>query len=379
MLLSRLDRLVLAEIIGPFVFGMFLFTVLFFGGGEALRIAEYVGQGVAPSTVWRLFLLTLPFIVALTFPMASLLSALLGFGRLSGDSEVVALVAGGASFQRIVLPVAAFSFLVSLVGLWFSDAVVPAANRGREAIIDDVQSGIGASAAMRSFTLPVRDKGMLTTLVHIEGGVDLAAQPPTLRNVLIVPWNRGEATGFVFARRATWVKGTRNWRLSEFQGASVAGETPIIVRGASGQTQENALLGAGGVVALGTPGEMKALELPAEQVTTSELRRRIPLYRGGASADEARAAEVEVARRIALPFASFVFALVGAPLGVRPQRMGKGVGFGLSILIIFGYWTTFQLLTYLGRSGALPPILALSLPNLAGIAAAIYLIRRVMR
>src|SRR5687767_1052778 len=101
----RMDRLVIGEVVGPFVFGVLLFTSLFFAGGEVVRLAEFMGKGVPPATVAKLLVLPLPYIIALTFPLAMLLAALLGFGRLSNDSEIVALMAGGASFSRIVLPV----------------------------------------------------------------------------------------------------------------------------------------------------------------------------------------------------------------------------------------------------------------------------------
>jgi lipopolysaccharide export system permease protein len=104
------------------------------------------------------------------------------------------------------------------------------------------------------------------------------------------------------------------------------------------------------------------------------------LRRASGDLTGAREAEVEAARRVALPFASFIFALVGAPLGVRPQRSGgKGVGFALAIGIIFAYWVSFQFGLLLGNSGALPPFVAVALPNLAGLVAAVYLNRRVLR
>lgn len=377
-MLGRMDRMVLAEVVPWFVGSVFLFTSLFFAAGEMMRVAEYLGMGVAPSVVGRMFLLTLPYIVGLTFPMAMLLAALLGFGRLSNDSEIVALVAGGASFQRIVVPLAAFALGVSLVGLWFADAVIPAANRGREAIINEVKRGIGVSGSATAFTIPVREDGRLTALVHVEGGADWSRN--TLRNVGIELWRGGRMVGGVSAERAVWVVGTRNWEFEQgylllrnengdFTGGSLGGL----------KTQENALFQGGRILALGTPEELLAVQGPVKEAPILELRRRIALYRANRSEAEAREAEVEIAQRLALPFASFIFALVGAPLGVRPQRAGKGVGFGLAVFIIFAYWIVFQLLSYLGRAGVLPPMVAVAVPNVIGIAAALFLIRRVLR
>ncbi len=380
MFFARIDRLVLEEVVPWFFGAVLLFTSLFFAAGEMLRLAEFSGKGVPLQTIGRLILLTLPYIVALTFPMAMLLAALLGFGRLSSDSEIVALVAGGASFERIEFPVALFALLVSLVGFWFGDTVVPAANRMRERIYDRVQeTATGRDVSAVGFSYPLRENktGALTTLIQVEGGVNVVRGE--MRNVAINFWHQGRQTGYVWARRATWKLGTRDWTLHDVEGASLAGENPVAWEAETTLTRDNHLLGPGGTITLGTPQELKQMELPVEQVGIGTLRERARLLREARDESGARAAEVEVARRIALPFASFIFALVGAPLGVRPQRAGKGVGFGLSILIIFAYWVTFQITLLLGRTGALPPALAAALPNLAGIAAAIWLNRRVLR
>ncbi len=89
--------------------------------------------------------------------------------------------------------------------------------------------------------------------------------------------------------------------------------------------------------------------------------------------------EVERARRIMVPLGSLIFALVGAPLGIAPSRTPKGVGFGYSILITFVYWIALQFSSTLGQNGTLPPVLAVAIPNIAGIALGIYLIWRVRR
>lgn len=368
--LRRVDRLVLAEVIGPFVFSVLMFTSVFFAGSEFLRIAEFIGRGVPIDMVARLFILTLPYIIALTFPMAMLLATLLGFGRLSNDSEVVALTASGTSFERIVAPVALFSFLVSLIGLWFADSVVPAADREREAIIKRVreQGAVGSTAP--GFTIPILKSDMLT-VVRVQGGLDIASG--TLRNVSIERWKNSRVTDVIYADRAKWTVGTNNWQLYDFDMATLdpgTSDTRAVLSGTSGQTLEG----------LGVPKDLESLQGEPKELSIVRLRERIrTLGDSPAALSERRAAETEIARRIALPLATFVFALVGAPLGVRPQRGGKGVGFGLAIVIIFAYWVSFQFLTYLGQSGALPAWLALNIPNFLGIAAALYLIRQVMR
>ena len=86
---------VAAELIGPFVFGVTAFTSVFFAGSYLLKLTGWLMSGSIGLTMaaW-IVLLLLPQILVFTLPMSTLLAVLLGVGRLSSDSEVVALFAG---------------------------------------------------------------------------------------------------------------------------------------------------------------------------------------------------------------------------------------------------------------------------------------------
>ena len=368
-LLPRLDRLILGEIIGPFVGSTALFTGLIFAGGDLVRSAQFLQQGEGVFLVVQLLLYTLPGILALTFPMALLLGTLLGFGRLSGDSEIIALTAAGVSFERIMLPVAVFGLLISFVGYWFNQEVVPTANSQRQALIEKVKKKGGANlVGLNAITFDLRDGDNLTH-IHVEGGVD--PQTATLRDVSVEQWRGGTLQSVFFAPRADWVAGSKNWRLQQASVITqVTGPTTSVSHLDALQSRE---------VTLDTPTNLAYLNRPVIEVTTSGLRERSRVLRAGGDFAAAREAEVEVAQRVALPFASLMFALIAAPLGVGPTRGGKGVGFGLSVLITFVYWMSLQVVAILGRGGLLPPALALMLPNAACFAVAVFLVRRVMR
>jgi lipopolysaccharide export system permease protein len=373
-LVKRIDRMVLSEVVGPFFGSAALFTGLFLAAGEFMRFAEYVQRGESLLLIGQLFLLTLPGVVALTFPMAMLLGTLLGFGRMSGDSEVVAMIAAGVSFERIVVPVGVFALLVTGVGIWFNGTVVPTANHGRERIISDVKTKGGISlGAGQALDVPVRKDGRLVTLVHVEGGIERGpGDLPLLRQVSVERWDNGRLVGIAGAGSATWRPGTNVWTLSDDVWSAnydPKGGGQLLV-GRLVETRE---------VSLYKPEQIAALQFKVEELTNAQLRQRRDVLLSGQDYSGAREAEVEIARRVAVPFATLVFALIGAPLGVQRQRTGKGLGFGYSVLITFVYWMLLQFTSVLGRGGALPAGVAVMLPNLLGLGIAAYLIRRVLR
>src|SRR5208282_3703189 len=54
-----------------------------------------------------------------------------------------------------------------------------------------------------------------------------------------------------------------------------------------------------------------------------------------------REARVELHRRLAFPFACFVFALVAVPLGTQPRRGGRAAGSLLAVILIASYYLLF--------------------------------------
>jgi lipopolysaccharide export system permease protein len=72
-----------------------------------------------------------------------------------------------------------------------------------------------------------------------------------------------------------------------------------------------------------------------------------------------------------------VFALIGAPIGMRPQRTGAALGFGLSVLIIFGYYLLLFICGALGQTEVLSPILAGWLPNGLCLSIGIFLVQKI--
>ena len=114
-MLKVLDRYILKELLGPFFFGLGAFTILFFAVESLIGVARMMSETDIPFLLVLEYLVCrLPQVMMFTLPMATLLSCLLTFGRLSGESELTALRASGISFLRIAAPALAFFFFLSL-------------------------------------------------------------------------------------------------------------------------------------------------------------------------------------------------------------------------------------------------------------------------
>src|SRR5262249_22567435 len=117
-----ISRNVLREIIPPSLLGLGAYTFLLLLR-SLLQLSElFIRRGVPVVTLLQLILLTMPQILVLTIPMAVLFGILIGVGRLSGDSEVIALRASGVSRWALFRPIAGFalalSAFVSVLSVW---------------------------------------------------------------------------------------------------------------------------------------------------------------------------------------------------------------------------------------------------------------------
>lgn len=364
--MKLLDRLVFKDLLPMFALGVLLFSALWFAADPVQQAGRYLAQGVPLPIVMRLVTLTVPQILVLTFPMGMLLAVLLGFGRMSADSETVALFAGGIPFLRVAAPAAVLGLFASGAGYWINDRVAPDATREliflREKFVKDLPE------SSRPFDLPpVRTDGRLQMAVHIEKGFDFAAK--SMRQVTITLYDaRGEKpVQILHAARAHWNGGT-SWKLIDVDSNSL-GEGGFW----------NYVSAVESFPLAKTPEDVDFLRRPPETLNFSQLRQQIVRLKAGGNVADVRNAEVNLWSKISLPFAALVFAVIGAPLGLRPQRTSKYTGWILSVLIIFLYFVLYTALSTIARAGGLSPVLAAWLPNVVGVTVGASLIWRSFR
>src|SRR5882672_5079755 len=98
-------RYVFREVMSPVLLGLMIYVLVFLMNA-LFELAELaIKKEMPPSVVFRLLMYLLPRVLEMTLPMAALLGILIGVGRLSADSELIALRASGASYLKIVSPV----------------------------------------------------------------------------------------------------------------------------------------------------------------------------------------------------------------------------------------------------------------------------------
>jgi lipopolysaccharide export system permease protein len=133
-----LTRYVIREHVGPLVFALSALTSLLMLQYVARQLGNLAGKGLPWSAIGTFFVLSLPFTIAMTMPMAVLVATLYAFGRMAAEHEITAFKASGVRVRTLMLPVLACAFLLSLGMVWFNDQVLPASNHKLRILQQDI-------------------------------------------------------------------------------------------------------------------------------------------------------------------------------------------------------------------------------------------------
>jgi lipopolysaccharide export system permease protein len=344
--MRKLDRYLIREMLGPFLFGMGAFAVVLVGVDVLYQALEMIlEEGLPAGPVLLAALYRLPQTMVMTLPMATVFSSLMAFGGLSSHGEITAMRAGGVGLYRMAAPALGLGLVVSLLSLWLNGWLIPHANQASNQVIAQLKQQDLTKQGSLIIRIPA--KGPMQRWVAAES-FDTATQ--TLHKVLIEEYREGVSQGFFAADSAQWQ------------------DTTWVLRGArrSQVTPEGVFTVDIGVIRYDigkSPWELAQVKRKPRDMSMEELRRLgHPPVEGDSQA--ARDAREEIAMRLAVPWAALGLALIGLPLGIRPQRTSTGIGLGLSLAIILAYYIVISMMRILGQQGALPPLVADWIPNL---------------
>src|SRR5213079_3194066 len=134
-----LSRYILRQHIPPLLYALAALTFAMLVNQVAKQFGNFVGKGLPWSIVFEVFALSIPFIVAMTLPMAVLVAVMYTFSHLAADNEVTAMKANGISIGRILAPVLGGAAVMTMISLFWNDQVLPRSNHTLRTLLVDIQ------------------------------------------------------------------------------------------------------------------------------------------------------------------------------------------------------------------------------------------------
>ncbi len=136
--MSILTKYLLKLHLVPFVFAMSACTSILLLNQIAKRLPDLLGKGLPVIVIVEVFALSVPFLVAMTLPMAVLVTVLYTVSRLAAENEITALQAGGVSWGRLARPLLGAGLVMTALAFLFSDQVLPRSNHRLRTLLTDI-------------------------------------------------------------------------------------------------------------------------------------------------------------------------------------------------------------------------------------------------
>ena len=372
-----MDRWLIAQILPPMLFAISAFTVISLSVGVMFDlIRKIVEFGLPLFLAIKVLFYSLPSFLVLSFPMAVLLSTLLAYGKLSANSELLALKSLGIKTSRIIAPAIAVSIFMTGLTFYFNDNLVPVSNKLAESTL---RAGIGSSFSS--------EKGKDNIMFSRYGSkIDSATNKPTKTNqflthifyaslfennimqeVTVLDFSRQDIQQILKAKSAVFDKKNSSWIFTN-------GSIVSIDQG--GQTT-NIQFEKYRYPFIEGPLDLARIPKDATEMSLKQALEAERIYKETGNLKEIRRIQVRIQEKFTLPCACLVFGLIGSSLGSKSNlRSSKSQGFGLSVILILIYYVMSFVFSSLGVKGLFSPIIATWLPVLISMGGGIYFLRK---
>ena len=336
---KKLHRVIYAEIFPPSLIALAILTFVVFTR-EFGRLAELlIRKNADVLTVLKVVLSLFPSVLIFTVPFAFLIGTLIGFSRLSSDSEVVAMRASGVSIYQMLWPVFKVGLGVTLCTLLLTFVFLPQGNW----TLRQIRHEIGLRPVQSEIKPRVFNEDLPQLILYIE---DKELQSSTWTGVFLADTGNGGERRIILSSRAYPIFSSDARRLQlHFEEGSIYKVNP--------ETPEKDSLTRFQTLDVPVPfPEVEPTETAPKQPKDKNLSELWGDLRGG-DFQTHRNSLIELQRRVALSLSALIFSVLGVTLGVHSPRGVRGYGFIVSIVITFVYYVLFASGTELAEDGTL--------------------------
>ena len=357
-----LTRYILREVVSHALIGAAVFTFVLFTR-DLGRILELVVRNSAPlPSVAEIFFFTVPVALTYTIPMGVLVGILIGLSRLAADSEITAMRASGLGVWTFLRVISMFVVVAWLLALANSVYLAPRSL----AALGKLQDNLKSSQASFEVQPRVFYEGFPKIILYVQD-VKAMSGGALWKGVFLADLTDPSAPRISLAREGLLVsqgsdtldlhltngsthesdpKNPDQYQISTFETTDIPIQIP-----ASQNSQEHEPTSL---------AEIKFADLLRVAPTADPVTRRWHL--------------IEYHRRLALPTACIVLALVGIPLGLSSKKGGKSSGFVVTILLVFLYYSISLIGVSFARQGRLSPAAGVWLADFVFLAGGVFLL-----
>jgi lipopolysaccharide export system permease protein len=357
----RLDRYILKQFFLGAMVAMVAFIIIYIAVDLMEKLDKFLDHKLSFKMVVEYYVNFMPQIIALILPVCLLLGSLFTTARMSTQNEIIAMRSAGMSLYRLMAPFIVASTLISAVAVYFDGWVLPKANARVEEILRDyVHEDIINNS---EFDMYLQDSP--TRIVSMS---DYSTGQKRANRVSVQdfdPKNTIHMMRRTDAQLMTWDSVKRQWHLQDATERTFVSDT-------SGERMRHLSSQESYEAFTFTPGELMDRLLKMDEMTNTELARRIALKRK--SGQDVARDEVDYQSKYSLAFTSLIVVLFGVPFASKKKRGGLSFEFSIAIGIAFAFLTFSKVSQTFGYTGLAAPWVTAWLANILFFAGSIVVI-----
>lgn len=346
--ISRLDRYIIGKFIGTYIYAIILIisiSIVFDVNENLAKFTQY--HAPLKAIVFDYYMNFVPYFANLFSPLFVFIAVIFFTSKLAGNSEIIAMLAAGISFKRLMRPYMISCVLISALSFYLSAYVIPHGtvirqnfetmykNKKRVTAADNVMLQVG--------------KGVIAYIQHYDN---------SMKKGYGFSLNRFEDKKLVSHMTAMEVQydtisdSKYHWTVNNWKIRELRGLREHITSGISKDT----------IIQM-EPTDLVYSKGQQETFTSPELKEYISkqIDRGSSNVVQY---QVEYHKRIASSFASFILTTIGLSLSSRKRKGGMGMYLGIGLALSFTYILLQTVSSTFAVNADAPPILAAWIPNL---------------
>lgn len=355
-----LDRYILKKFLGTFFFSLGLIIVIAIVFDISEKIDDFI-EKEAPlrAIVFDYYLNFIPYFTNLFSPLFVFISVIYFTSRLANLTEIVAILSSGVSFKRLLVPYMVGAAVITGISLYLNNYVIPHSNSTR--IVFEIKY-IKVPFVYKNRHVHRQIAPGVFIYFDSYNNVDNIGYQFAMEKIV-----NGKMTSKLMSERIIWDSTKTKWKIENYFIRNIDGMKESIKTGFQLDT----------TLAF-KPEEFNRRSNYIETMDSYELKEFIgeETERGS---EEIPLYQVELYRRTAVPFATFILTLIGVSLSSKKVRGGIGMQIGLGILLSFTYIMFMQISQTFATNGNMSPLLAVWIPNIFFSMVALYLAKKAMQ
>jgi len=354
--LKLIDKYILKKFLTTFIFVVGLLVIIIVVIDFTEKNEKFIKNEVPGVMIFRYYLSFIPWVASLITPITVFITTVLVTTSLAVKTEIVAILAGGISFRRMMMPYLLGASLIALTSFYMNGWLIPDSNKFRinfevtylKKPYHHTERDMHFRIAEGDYLYIQRynnrsEMGFKVTMEHFEG--------TKLKRKLT-------------AKKIVWDSLSGKWRFDKWQLRIIHNFGETYSRGPSLDTLINIL-----------PADFDNKYQLFETMNMNELNDYIDLLKSR-GAEDVVIYEIEKYIRYMMPFTAIILTLMGVSVSAeKSNRGGAGFKVALGFLIAFAFIIMFILAKAIAETGSTNPLIAIWIPNMIGIVIAVVLYR----